>query len=182
MAAPRRRRCAATSMNGIGGGWYANSWDARRSALPSANDGARAFSLAGATTVGRVRDSASQFQDLPQPPRRSRPERRPSAPHAGTQAIPSATARRGRPTNGAWNSCRRAGSRSTPVTCRVKRSPVTYLPRVATVTLRALNGVSQLVLMCARRPMPYGIAEGRCLHALRQRLRVAAARRRYPNP
>ena len=29
---------------------------------------------------------------------------------------------------------------------------MTYLPRVATVTLRALNGVSQLVLMCASTP------------------------------
>src|SRR3984893_14581256 len=38
------------------------------------------------------------------------------------------------------------------VTCRVNRSPITYLSRVATCTVRALNGVSQLVLMCASTP------------------------------
>ncbi len=38
------------------------------------------------------------------------------------------------------------------MTWRVSRSPITYLPRVATVTLRALNGVSQLVLIWASTP------------------------------
>ena len=38
------------------------------------------------------------------------------------------------------------------MTWRVSRSPITYLPRVAMVTLLALNGVIQLVLMCASTP------------------------------
>ena len=45
------------------------------------------------------------------------------------------------------------------VTCLVSRSPCTYLPRVATVMLRALKGVSQLVLMWSKpRRRPSGTA------------------------
>jgi len=53
---------------------------------------------------------------------------------------------------------------------------MTYLPRVATVTLRALNGVSQLVLICANTPEAVPkLAAARYPRARRRRWRAAAA-------